>query len=173
MNYNGIMTPLVSVDSESSKLRASLEATYGPYNSIDAAYNAIVDEFGGDGIPIGLTVGIKNGNNITNYWFNGGTAKSNLVAKYPTGSSGSNSSGGTSSVGPSIMTVDGVLEDTNTNLNTLFPTANIGDHIIDTANEALYLMYEQGHWFKMVGAVLTDTAPVVTRIVNANILSYK
>lgn len=161
-NYNGLVTPLAVIDADNG-LKPSLEYTYGPYNSIDEAYNNLINKFGATNIPIGLTVGIINGTTITEYWFNGGTAKANLVKKQSSGTGG----------GVTILTIDGITEDTNTNLNSLFPNANVGDHIIDTANGALYLLYQEGMWFKMVGETLTDHAPVVARIVNANILSYK
>ena len=67
MNYNGLMTPLIMVDGE--KLKPSVEATYGPYSSVAEAYNTLVEEFTSTGIPVGLTVGIQNGNDIEEYCF--------------------------------------------------------------------------------------------------------
>lgn len=61
----------------------SSEALYGPYTSIDSAWTAIEGQ-GFDQVPIGLTVGIKNGNNIVEYWLNGGSTKSYLVQKNAT-----------------------------------------------------------------------------------------
>lgn len=91
MNYNGLYTQLLAIDASGGTLYPSLEATYGPYKSIQEAYTAIETEFGAEGIPIGLTVGIRDGTNIKEYWFNGGTTQSNLVEK--TGSGGSSGGG--------------------------------------------------------------------------------
>lgn len=91
MNYNGLYTQLLAIDASGGTLFPSLEATYGPYKSIQEAYNAIEVEFGAEGIPIGLTVGIKEGNSIKEYWFNGGTSQSNLVEKAGGGGSGGGS----------------------------------------------------------------------------------
>lgn len=86
MEYNGLVTPLIVIDSDG--IAPSLEATYGPYNSIDEAYDTLVSELEAEFIPIGLTVGIKINNTIKEYWFNGGTAKSNLVEKVSGSASG-------------------------------------------------------------------------------------
>jgi len=56
----------------------SLADTYGPYASVDAAHDALSD----DRLNIiGMTVGIIDGDNIVEYWYQGGTAKNNLVPK--------------------------------------------------------------------------------------------
>lgn len=165
--YNGLLTPLVAIDTASG-LKPSLEYTYGPYTSVDNAYDTILSKFGASSIPVGLTVGIKEGNTITEYWFNGGTARSNLVEKMPKGDDSTIGSGGIK-----ITVTESILEDTNTVLNGIAPNASPGDQVIDTANENLYICYSTGKWFKIVGAILTDAAATVTRIINANVLSYK
>lgn len=58
----------------------SIDSKYGPYASVDAAYDVLYDA---NIICVGLTVGIYNDDKteITEYWFNGGTALENLVEK--------------------------------------------------------------------------------------------
>lgn len=68
-----------SKDSDGYVLPSS-QVFYGPYASVADAHTAVSAAFESN-IPIGLTVGIKNGNTIKEYWYNGGTAKSNLVVK--------------------------------------------------------------------------------------------
>ena len=60
--------------------QASLDAKYGPYESVEEAYELLYAD--GD-IAVGLTVGILNAETgkIEDYWFYGGTARENLVVK--------------------------------------------------------------------------------------------
>ena len=60
---------------------ASIDAKYGPYASLQAAQE-ILGENGMDVITVGLTVGIVEDGNIVEYWWQGGTALSNLVKKF-------------------------------------------------------------------------------------------
>lgn len=167
MEYNGLMTPLSVIDGE--KIKPSLEATYGPYANIDEAYSTLSNEFGATGIPIGLTVGIKTGNNIEEYWFNGGTSKANLVKKCQ-----SSGVGGGSGDGFSIFKINSTsFEDTTSNLYNMYPQAAVGDHVINTATGAVYIKYGAGEWVKLNGTILGDAAPTIARIVNAHVLSYK
>lgn len=73
-----------SIDNESNLLPNN-NVLYGPYESIDKAYDTIYNALGND-IPIGLTIGIKINDKITEYWFNEGINKYNLVAKNKTSS---------------------------------------------------------------------------------------
>lgn len=73
-----------SIDNEGNLLPNN-NVLYGPYESIDEAYDTIYNALGND-IPIGLTVGIKIDDKITEYWFNEGISKDNLVAKNKTSS---------------------------------------------------------------------------------------
>lgn len=67
---------------------ASIDSRYGPYASVAAAHAAL----NADGVcAIGLTVGIISGNNITEYWYQGGTAQTNLVEKQQGGGGGGSS----------------------------------------------------------------------------------
>lgn len=136
-------------------------AAYGPYANLDAAKQALASIYGAASIPIGVTVAVNVSGTLKEYW--NPTSKDTFVAKQSS----------TSSSGVTITTVENITEDTNTSINAIVPNANVGDFIIDTTNENIYLCYETGKWFKIVGAILGDAAPVVTRIVNANVLSYK
>ena len=64
----------------STNRQASLDAKYGPYASVDDAFDQLYAE---NDIAIGLTVGIQDPvtGKIEDYWFYGGTDKSNLVVK--------------------------------------------------------------------------------------------
>ena len=66
----------------------SIDLRYGPYASVHAAHTALSDD---DVVTVGLTVGIIDGSNIVEYWYQGGTAEANLVPKHQ--SSGSSFSG--------------------------------------------------------------------------------
>lgn len=84
---------------------ANLDSYYGPYDSVDAAFNALASTTV-NGVTytkryVGLTVGIWNSakTEITEYWFKGGTAKSNLVVK-------TDGSGGGLPGGVKIVTFD-------------------------------------------------------------------
>lgn len=68
-------------------LAPSIEVCYGPHTSIDAAWAAICRELYIESeedykyIPIGLTVGVQNGDTIKEYWFCGGHDRAHLVEK--------------------------------------------------------------------------------------------
>lgn len=66
----------------------NVDLRYGPYASVHAAHTALSDD---DVVAVGLTVGIIDGSNIVEYWYQGGTAETNLVPKHQ--SSGSSFSG--------------------------------------------------------------------------------
>lgn len=57
----------------------SIDLRYGPYASVHAAHTALSDD---DVVAVGLTVGIIDGNNIVEYWYQGGTSEANLVPKH-------------------------------------------------------------------------------------------
>ena len=70
---------------KSSEARASIDAKYGPYASVAAAHAALGEE-GADVVAVGLTVGIVTGENqITEYWYLGGTTQAHLVPKQAAG----------------------------------------------------------------------------------------
>lgn len=68
-----------------------MDSRYGPYNSVSTALSALTMSKR----CIGLTIGIKNGNSITEYWFKGGILNSNLVEKADDTYQNYKSSGGT------------------------------------------------------------------------------
>lgn len=171
MEYNGIYTLLSGIDSSTGTLSPSIEATYGPYDSVSQAYQSLTSTFGTSSIPVGLTVGIKTGNTIKEYWFNGGTAQSNLVPKVTT----SSSSGGDSTSKGRVHTSDNSnIQDTTTSLSSIFPEATVGDFCVSTVTGGLYLKYSDNGWLKVgTGVILTDTVVQTANIANAYVLSYK
>lgn len=79
INYIGISTPLVNI---SDGLSPSVDAVYGPFNSISKAHTNLLETFGSN-LKEGITVGIISGNTVKEYWYQGGTSQSNLVLKHP------------------------------------------------------------------------------------------
>lgn len=72
----------------------SIDHRYGPYADVAAAHAALAED---ELCAVGLTVGIIDGNNIVEYWYQGGTAQVNLVPKQ--------SGGGVSA--PEVVSVSG------------------------------------------------------------------
>lgn len=169
-DFNSITKPFVKL--QGKNLLPSLEATYGPYNSVQDAYNSIMETFDNKvEIPLGLTVGIINGNEITEYWFKKGTSSADdLEVK-------NSNSGGNQSTPAGSYTIHRIhnasFEDTTSNLDNQYPQAAVGDHVINTATGAVYIKYGAGEWVKLNGTILGDAAPTIARIVNAHVLSYK
>jgi len=64
----------------STAVLPNLDYKYGPYNSLQEAYDALGPE-GADKLVIGLTVGIIQNGEITEYWFRDGTDLEDLVLK--------------------------------------------------------------------------------------------
>ena len=64
----------------STAVSPNLDYKYGPYSSLQDAYDALGPE-GIDKLTIGLTVGIIEDGVITEYWFKDGTGLENLVQK--------------------------------------------------------------------------------------------
>lgn len=54
-----------------------MDKRYGPYDSVSAALTALTTSKR----CVGLTIGVKSGNSITEYWFKDGVSDSNLVEK--------------------------------------------------------------------------------------------
>ena len=61
-------------------IKGNLDARYGPYNSIQEALEKVFDP-DSENRDKGITVGIKFGDTIKEYWFQGGTDDSNFVEK--------------------------------------------------------------------------------------------
>lgn len=60
----------------------NIDYKYGPYHSVEEAYEWLGED-NLDAIAVGLTVGIKTGNGIEEYWFKNGTTLADLVKKEP------------------------------------------------------------------------------------------
>jgi len=56
----------------------NLDVRYGPYLSKNAAQSILAQD---ELICVGLTVGIVEGSNVVEYWWQGGTTLENLVPK--------------------------------------------------------------------------------------------
>ena len=142
-------------------------AAYGPYVSLREAKIAVNNIYG-DNVPLGVTIAIQEPNGLKEYW-NFHDSNTFAPKQNSNGSSGG-SSGGSSSF--EIRTIDGVSEDTTTWLDTTFSTMAVGGHVIDTQTGKVYIKYNGG-WVVMQGTILSDAVPTVTRIANAQVLSYK
>ena len=62
----------------------SIDHRYGPYASPEAAHTALTRD---EQEAVGLTVGIVDGDTITEYWYQGGTTLQHLVPKQTGGQS--------------------------------------------------------------------------------------
>lgn len=138
-------------------------AAYGPYASLREAKIAINNIYG-DNVPLGVTIAIQEPNGLKEYW---NSHDNNTFVPKQTSNG---SSGGGSSF--EIRTIDGVSEDTTTWLDTTFSSMAVGGHVIDTQTGKVYIKYEGG-WIVMQGTILSDAVPTITRIANAQVLSYK
>lgn len=63
---------------------ANNDILYGPYTSVHEAHTSL---YALEHNAVGRTVGIIDGNNIIEYWYQGGTAEANLVPKQAQGGS--------------------------------------------------------------------------------------
>lgn len=137
----------------------NIDAIYGPYPDLDTAKTTILPSKRCKG----LTVGILTDNGIEEYWFKNGITNKNLVPKNQGGSGG----------GHNLFVTNNVTEDTNSNLQALFPTAQVKDIIVDATLGGVYICYQANKWVKLNGTILTDSAPVVTEIREVRMLSMK
>lgn len=133
---------------------------YGPYASTTAACTAVPSAIR----AAGLTVGITTGDGVVEYWFKSGITDSDLVVKST--SSSSSSTGAINVTGTAVTETTTYLEET-------YPTANVGDIVLDTTTGSEYLKYASANWVKLAGTILTDSAPTVAAIASASVLSYK
>lgn len=148
--YYTVMGPILS-----QVATANADSQYGPYDSLSAALTAVESPTR----AIGKTVGIMVDGSVVEYWFKSGITDSDLVLK--TVSSGNT----TSTVTTSTETI--------TWLNSTYPNATVGDHVVNTSTGALYIKYSSTGWIKLAGTILTDSAPTVATVASASILSYK
>lgn len=151
--YYTVMGPILS-----QVATANADSQYGPYDSLSAALTAVESPTR----AIGKTVGIMVNGSVVEYWFKSGITDSDLVVK---STSGSSSGGAINIVTTSTETI--------TWLNAQYPSAAIGDRVINTTTGAIYLKYSSTGWVKTAGTILTDTAPTVAEVSSASVLSYK
>lgn len=137
----------------------NIDAIYGPYPNLNAAITTIMASKRAKG----LTVGIMTDTGIEEYWFKNGITNAHLVPKNQGGSGG----------GHNLFVTNNVTEDTNTNLQALFPTAQVKDVIVDATLGRVYICYQANKWVKLNGTILTDVAPAVTEIREVRMLSMK
>lgn len=160
MDGINISQPIVNNATDSEyNLLPNIDAKYGPYSSTTEALMALAP----DARAIGLTVGIKTSTGIVEYWFKNGITNDHLVPKNQGGSGG----------GHNLFVTNNVTEDTNANLQALFPTAQVKDVIVDATLGGVYICYQANKWVKLNGTILTDSAPVVTEIREVRMLSMK
>lgn len=105
----------------------NIDAIYGPYPNLNAAITTIMASKRAKG----LTVGIMTDTGIEEYWFKNGITNAHLVPKNQDGSGG----------GHNLFVTNNVTEDTNTNLQALFPTAQVKDVIVDATLGGVYICY--------------------------------
>lgn len=164
---NGIRMNNPNATEASDSFLPNANAAYGPYENQTTAFAAVRNIYG-DNIPLGVTIAIRENNSLKEYW--NPRNSDTFVPKQSSNESSGGSSGGSSSF--EIRTIDGVSEDTTTWLDTTFSTMTVGGHVIDTQTGKVYIKYNGG-WVVMQGTILSDAVPTVTRIANAQVLSYK
>lgn len=140
----------------------NIDGAYGPYTSVSAALTAVAS----GRRAVGLTVGIKTGNTIKEYWFDGGIENSNLVPKQ------TNSGGGGGGESMQVEITNNVT-DTTTYLNAQYPSAAIPTMVVDETLGGIYFKYAANKWVKVNGTILGSSVPATAKVVAANVLSYK
>lgn len=135
----------------------NVDSAYGPYTSTTAALAAIPTA----SRAVGLTVGIKSGTTITEYWFNGGTGSSHLIQKGSGGGSGVN------------FKVQSEVIDTTTYLETQYPGAAIPTFVVDGTLGGVYIKYAAESWVKMEGTILSNALPTIAKVTGANVIAFK
>ena len=96
---------LTGSDSEFN-LYPQMDKRYGPYNSVRAALTALTTFKR----CIGLTIGVRSGNSITEYWFKGGISDSNLVEKADDTYQNYKSNGGNKTRGDFYTTLERIVD---------------------------------------------------------------
>lgn len=148
-----------AVDSSFNRL-PNVDESYGPYTSVAAANTALPT----GQRAIGLTVGIKNGNTIKEYWYNGGVANNNLVEK---------TEGGSTPGGGLNLEVASNVTDTTIYLEQQYPTAPIPTIVVDEVLGGVYIKYKEGAWIKTEGVILGNSLPQIATITGVNFLASK
>lgn len=158
---NGIRMNNPNATEASDSFLPNANAAYGPHANLDAAKRTVSEIYGGN-VPLGVTIAVKVGSVLKEYW--NPTNVSTFVEKQSSGGGGGGSF--------EIRTIDGVVEDTTTWLDSTFGSMTVGGHVIDTRTGKVYIKYEGG-WIVIQGTILSDAVPTITRIANAQVLSYK
>lgn len=158
---NGIRMNNPDATGASDSFLPNANAAYGPHGSLEVARRAVAEIYQGN-IPLGVTVAVKVGSALKEYW--NPTNVTTFVEKQSSGGGGGGSF--------EIRTIDGVSEDTTTWLDNTFGSMAVGGHVIDTQTGKVYIKYEGG-WVVIQGTILSDAVPTITRIANAQVLSYK
>lgn len=158
---NGIRMNNPNATEASNSFLPNANAAYGPHANLDAAKRTVSEIYGGN-VPLGVTIAVKVGSVLKEYW--NPTNVSTFVEKQSSGGGGGGSF--------EIRTIDGVVEDTTTWLDSTFGSMTVGGHVIDTRTGKVYIKYEGG-WIVIQGTILSDAVPTITRIANAQVLSYK
>lgn len=83
-----------------------MDGRYGPYNSISEALTSITQSKR----CIGLTIGIKTGNSITEYWFKNGISDSDLIEKTDDAYQNYKTNGGTKTKNDFYTTLKKVID---------------------------------------------------------------
>lgn len=149
----------------------AFDDNFKPYPNIDSAYGTYAsvkeanEKINKDSRSIGLTVGVLVGNEITEYWYNGGIENSHLVAKNV-------SNGGGEGSGINLI-VGEDIEDTTIFLNEKYPNAKVPTMVIDRVNGGLYIKYDTELWVKSSGTILSNALPTTAKVTGANILAHK
>lgn len=159
---NAIRLNNANATSAADSFLPSANAAYGPHQTLEEAKRQASTIFNGN-IPLGLTVAVKSGSTIKEYW---NPSSANTFIEKQAASSGG---GGNLQV----YTIETVVEDTTTWLDTTFSDADVGAHVVETTTGKVYIKYSTGHWVVLNGTILSDAVPTVAKIVNAHVLSYK
>ena len=100
---NGIRMNNPNATEASDSFLPNANAAYGPHASLDAATRTVSEIYGGN-VPLGVTIAVKVGSVLKEYW--NPTNVSTFVEKQSSGGGGGGSF--------EIRTIDGVVEDTTT-----------------------------------------------------------
>ena len=135
-----------------------LDYLSGPYNSVQAALTAIPSALR----FIGMTVTIITGNTPVEYWFSGGTADGNLVAK--------SSGGGGGGDGLNAIEVTSIADETTTVLEEYYTN---GGHnlVIATSTEKAYFRYGTNKWFGVAVGILGASPSPIANVAGVNYIS--
>lgn len=137
-----------------------LDYLNGPYASVEAALTAIPSALR----FIGMTVTIITGNTPAEYWFSGGIANENLVAK----SSGGGGGGGGD--GLNAVEVQTITDETTTVLEEYYTNGGY-NLVVVTSTEKAYFRYGTNKWFGVAVGILSASPSPVANVAGVNYIS--